>query len=293
MRLAEGTYRVILGSGDSGYPNVTLDHVVVGASGATINYRYQGIRVSGSVAGPSGQPLTAAQVMAYPMVGGPTSAIGSTVGGRYSLLLPVGVYQFAAWSAGYADGIPRITWGDVAVASDTTIDISLTGFPVTATVTFSGGTPMLGAAVFASSISAQAMGRTGPSGTTTLYLPAGDYRIQAGPSSPNIVGSKTVDRSITGADAIGFDFSGRKWSMTIRTASDGAPLTGADASLHDGENGQAIAETDNLGRCEFFVQPGVAYYLNVSWWFDGGFRLATIPNLSSAADTTFDISVTP
>ena len=41
---------------------------------------------------------------------------------------------------------------------------------------------------------------------------------------------------------------------------------------------------------EFFVRSGVEYNLNVLW-LDGTYRLAAIPNLSSAADTTFDISV--
>jgi len=294
LRVSEGVYRVFLGPpSPGGYPHIVLGGIKVGASGATVDYRYAGVRVSGSVVGPNGGFFTTSQVVAQRSAGGEDiGAAASTVAGHYSLLIPAGLYDFSASAGGYVDGVPRITWSNVAVASDTTMDIALTGFLVTVT-TFSSTTPMAGALAAATSSSVQALARTSLGGTATLYLPAGDYTIRVTPSRANIVGPITIARSITADDAVDFDFSGPTWGMTLRRASDGTLLTGATVKLADGGDGYAGAQTDAFGACEFLVRPGVGYTMTVQWYEGNRNVSASIPNLSSVADTTFNLSLTP
>lgn len=295
LRLSEGVYRVYFGPrSPGGYPYVELHGVKVGSSGATIDYRYVGVRVSGTVVGPNGGFFTSSQVAAHRSDGSEdVGAAASTVAGHYSLLIPAGVYDFNASAGGYPDGVPRIAWSDVPVVSDTTIDLALSGFPVTATTMLSGATPMVGASVGATNNSVRAFARTDLGGTATLYLPAGDYAIQATPSRANIVGPLTIVRSITAGDAVDFDFSGPTWGMTLRRASDGTRLTGATVKLADGGDGYASAQTDAFGACEFLVRPSVGYTMTARWYEGDRSVSATVPNLSSAADTTFDLSLTP
>ncbi|HKQ19862.1 MAG TPA: hypothetical protein VJW75_08970, partial [Candidatus Eisenbacteria bacterium] len=119
----------------------------------------------------------------------------------------------------------------------------------------------------------------------------GSYRFAASPVPHNVVGPQTITKQIQADDALAFDFSGPKWTMTIRRALDGTPITGGEAQLRDGEDGYAADETDAFGRCTFLVRPGTGYGLYVTWVEGGSYRSASVPNLFSAADTTFDISV--
>ncbi|HKQ20375.1 MAG TPA: hypothetical protein VJW75_11605, partial [Candidatus Eisenbacteria bacterium] len=151
MKVSEGIYRLNLYPGFSGgaWP-VAFRNVKVGPKGATVDYRYTGFRVTGSVVGPNGDALTNADVGAFALIGTDyVSASSRTVAGRYSLLVPAGVYNFYVASGAYQDGLPRLTSNDVSIASDTTFDFALDGFTVSATFTLMGGTPMIGAGLSA------------------------------------------------------------------------------------------------------------------------------------------------
>lgn len=294
LKVSEGVYRFTLNSSSQGFPNVQLPAIKIGPSGATIDYRFAGVRVSGSIVGPNGEFMTNAGVYASGEIGGSgVYASGRSLNGQYSLLIPPGAYSFLVASDGYEDGLPRVISKSVPVASDTTIDFALAGFAVTAALTLSGAAPMIGGYVYATNDGVYAYGRAGLDGTATLYLPAGDYTIRAVPFPPNVVGPQTITRSIQADDALTFDFSGPEWDVTVRRASNGTPITGASAHLGDGEDGYAYATTDAFGRCAFLVRAGTGYGLSVSWVEGGLYRSATVSNLFSAADTTFDLSVTP
>jgi hypothetical protein len=215
------------------------------------------------------------------------------VQGTYSLLIPAGVYEFQAAPEGYSgDGIPVIRSRGVPVLSDTTIDFALTGFAVTGTFTLSGGTPMIDAYLTATNNDVYASARTGLDGIATLYLPPGSYAIRGAASSPSIVGPIAITKSIVADDALMFDFSGVRWDMTIRRASDNSYVTGAQAVVREAvEPRAAYGVTGPFGQVEFLVRPGTGYDLTVSWIEGGYYRDASVSNLFSAADTTFDISI--
>ena len=294
MKLAEGVYRVRLEPAfGAGYPGVTLNEIKIGASGATIDYRYTGVRVSGSVTGPNATSLPDAIVSTFGLSGGEYFyASGVNTGGSYSMLIPSGVYEFYASSGGYDSGLPQIHSSNVPVASDTTIDFSLTGFAVTATMLVGGGAPMMGAIFQATGSAADAVTRTGLDGTATLYLPAGSYTLRASPYPQNIAGPRTVTRTIQGDDALTFDFSGPRWDVTIRRASDDTALAGAWAFFRDaGHNEGVSVTTDSFGRASCLMRPGTPYDLTIVWPQGNTYGEALFSNLSSAADTTFDFSV--
>lgn len=295
LKLAEGTYRMTLDPDyGTGYPSVSVGGIKVGASGATVDYRYSGVRVTGSVTGLNGASLSGAGVTAYGVSADGSYANALSVAGQYSLLISPGPYEIYAYAGSNPLGLPQIRTGQVSVLADTTIDFALTGFAVTATMTLSGGAPLIGAYLDAQSDEASASASTGLDGTATIYLPAGNYTIRAMPYPRNIVGPRTISQSIQADDNLTFDFSGARWNLTIRRSSDGTPLSGMRAVLREpGGAESAITDTDALGQFAFLVRPGVGYTLDVLSVGGPIYYIATISNLFSAADTTFDISVTP
>ena len=220
-------------------------------------------------------------------------AYARSLHGTYSLLIPAGVYEFQAAPPGYSgEGIPVIRSRGVPVLSDTTIDFALTGFAVTGTFTLSGGTPMIGAYLAASSNDVYASARTGLDGIATLYLPAASYAISGSTPYSSIAGPITLTKSIVADDALTFDFSGVRWAMTVRRASDNSYVTGAQAVVRETEEARAAyGSTNPFGQVEFLVRPGKLYDLTVSWIEGGYYRDASVSNLFSAADTTFDVSL--
>jgi len=297
LKVPEGLYRVRLDPGyevTGGYPFVDIGRVKIGSSGAVINYRYTGVRVTGTITGPNGASLSDATVGTAGVSGGENVyAYARSAQGTYSLLIPAGVYDFQAAPGGYLqEGLPVIRSRGVPVLSDTTIDFALTGFAVTGTFSLSGGTPMIGAYLAATNDDVFAAARTGLDGTATLYLPAGNYEIRGAAPSSSIAGPITIMKSIVADDALTFDFSGVRWDMTIRRASDNSFVTGAGAVVREAaEPRAAYGTTDLFGRVQFLVRPGRAYDLTVSWIEGGYYRDASVSNLFSAADTTFDISI--
>ena len=151
---------------------------------------------------------------------------------------------------------------------------------------------MIDAYLAASNDDVYASAHTGLDGIATLYLPAGSYTIRGSAASSSIAGPITITKSIVADDALTFDFSGVQWDMTIRRASDNSPVTGAGAVVREAvEPRAAYGTTDPFGRVQFLVRPGRAYDLTVSWVENGYYRDASVSNLFSAADTTFDISI--
>ena len=293
LKVPEGIYRVQLEPYYAGgYPAVEMRNVKIGPSGATIDHRYTGVRVSGSIVGLNSSPLSGASIGVSGTSGGQyVSASDQSIGGHYSLLIPAGLYEVFAQSESYDNGLPRIRSGQVPVLSDTTIDFALTGFAVRVTASLPAGAPMIGGFVSASSGLVDAAVRTGLDGAGTLYLPAGNYAIRAHPPTPSIVGPQTVTRLIQADDTVDFAFSGVRWDLTIRRASDGSPLDGVSATVHDtGRNEQASATTNPFGTASCLVRPGTIYDLTIFSW-EGGYYEANFYNLSSAADTTFEFSV--
>lgn len=295
MKLAEGVYRVRLDPAfGTGYTATIVGETIkIGASGATIDYRYSGVRVSGSITGPNSATLPDAVVSTFGLIGSEYYYASSlNTAGSYSMLIPAGVYEFYATAGSFDSGLPQINSSNVTVASDTTINFSLTGFAVTATMTVGGGAPMMGAFFQAAGAAGDAAARTGLDGTATLYLPAGTYTLRALPFPQNIAGPRIVTRSIQGDDALTFDFSGPRWDVMVRRAADSAPLGGASVSFRDaGHNEGVSVSTDPFGRASCLVRAGTPYDLTITWLKGNTFGEALFSNLSSAADTTFDFSV--
>jgi hypothetical protein len=128
-------------------------------------------------------------------------------------------------------------------------------------------------------------------GTATLYLPSGGYSFNAYSYESGIVGPETGYWSISGDASIPVDFPGTRWDVTLRRTSDGAALPFASIIADEiGTFRHASTSSDIYGKFRLFVQPNAGYDLQIG---SPNFGASTIvvPNVSSTADSTFDLYV--
>lgn len=299
---ANGEFRVSLVPGvydiniepayNSGYTGVTLQKTEFGPTKTRLDYTFTGIMISGVVTGPTGALLTGASVNAT-SVGYAYYAWAQTTNGQYRMFVPQDGYTLVA-QYGYNVGIPTRTIPLQLSAADTTIDFALTGNEVRVSVSLEGGAPLQGANIAAhSSVTGiDASNRTGIDGTATLYLPDGDYLYSASPPDLSIVSPVVGHWLISGAGSASITFPGTRWDMTLRRASDNAPLGFANVSANEvGAERYAQTSTDASGHFQFFVRANTGYTFSV--YLSGTNVQLFVPYLSSTADSTFDVVVDP
>jgi hypothetical protein len=124
-----------------------------------------------------------------------------------------------------------------------------------------------------------------------LYLPSGGYSFIAYSPDGSIVGPEDGYWSISGDASIPIDFPGTRWDVTLRRTADNAalPFTSIRA-VEIGSNRSASATSDLLGKCRMFVRPDLGYDLHVISSISG-IPIFVVPNVSSTADSTFDLFV--
>jgi hypothetical protein len=291
IQIPRGPYRVGISAQD-GYPYVVLS-VDVAPGHTSVNYRFGGVRVTGTVSGPADVTIVAGGVTAYPRGFYGQAIRGDLFAGHYSLLMPPGTYEFVASTIGTV-GLPTVI-RTVAVARDTTLDFSLDGELVSGIVRGPGGTPLErirvtahpGLEGFRVAIFSQA------DGTYRMYVPQGAYRFTLEPwdySARYIASREAGAVAITGPRTIDFDMSGPVWNGTVRRASDstavsGYNVTAAELSGRFSWEYWAETTTDAGGTFRLVLAPDRYYTLIVQ---DSA---STSVGTFAATDTTFDLYV--
>jgi hypothetical protein len=222
-------------------------------------------------------------------------ATAAPTNGHYSILVPSGTYNVRVEAMPYESGLPRYSLDASIGIADTTIDFALTGNIVTASVTLRGSTALAGAQVSAQS---QSMGinasmRTDLNGTAVLYLPAATYSIAVSPPLLNIVGPEQTTLTVASDLSLDIDFAVIEWRVTLRRQADNAvlPFLGISAEEQGIVYRYAHTTTDANGAFTIMVRPGVPYLLHVTYLSSGAYTVITVPNVSSAADSTFDLLI--
>jgi hypothetical protein len=289
LELMEGVYRVMI-FGGSGYVVQQIESFEVNGPEETFEFRFSGTRVSGTVSGLGGTPLTGARVEAWQGFFG-NYAAAQTIDGAYEFFLPPGPYGFYATPPGSVRGLPTRNLAVEVGVSDSTLDIPLDGDEVQIQVTLRAATPINTSYVAAYAPGVTANNQTGPDGKTTLYLPKGDYRIQASSGSPQVAGGEMMLRKISGPETITFDFDRVRWDMTLRWSSDSTAITQGTVSAFEVSTfGQAGGSPDPAGRLTLFVSSGLNYRLDMYAQPPGGNAPVTrSAYASSLGDSTFDV----
>lgn len=298
---AQGRFRILIPRGpylvgiraEDGYPYVEIS-VEVAPGHTSVDYRFSGVRVTGTVSGPDNVTIVSGGVTAYPRGFAGRMVHGDLFSGRYSLLLPPGTYEFVASTIGTV-GLPTVA-RTVAIARDTTLDFDLDGELVSGIVRGPGGTPLERIRVtahpgldgFGVAIFSQA------DGTYRMYVPQGAYTFTLEPwdySARYIASREAGSVGITGPRTIDFDMSGPVWNGTVRRASDSTVVSGYGVTaveLRGRYSWEFWAETttDAEGEFRLVLAPQRYYTLFVE-------DSVSMPPVGTfaATDTTFDIYV--
>ena len=288
LTLPAGPYEVFLSP--SGYPYATLPRVQV-AQGSEVNYRYDGVRISGDVTGPAGVALTNVDVWVYRYepYSDPVSAYSRISSGRYSFLVPPGTYALRAQTAGGV-GLPRVEIPSLAIVRDTTVDLSLDGHAVTGTVTGQNGAPLDRILIRASNTTASSEVTTfsKADGSYTMYLPTGVYHLRLSPWDLSYIASREfAPVSITGPATLDFDMSGVEWTGTVKRSSDSTAISASVGAFEVMGVSSAYATTDGSGAFRLIVAPNTYYTLRVS----NSYLVTVVGVFATAADSTFDLYV--
>lgn len=294
VEMPEGIYEVSIDPGfRSGLPRATIPKFKVSRNGDGFQYRYTGTKVSGELTGPGGAALDGASVTAYSssLNGGYIS--GFSVAGHYSILVPPGDYEIYAGSSAI-DGLPRFEVEAAISSVDTVISFALTGRQVTVTTTLGGSTALAGAAVsvISDALGVRASTTTRVDGTGILYLPDGNYSYTVYPPDRAIVGPESGSWPISADAAIAVSFPATRWDITLRRSADNGVISLASVYVVESESHRdAGGVTDVLGRVPLIVRPNVPYDFQIQLQSSKTPKFFTIPNVSSTADSTFDLFV--
>lgn len=293
ISLLEGDYQVRIASGYySGYPDAVIPKFTVNRSKPRLDYKFSGTKISGDVTGLGGTPLTGARI-ACDSGSFETSVSTVSTDGHYSLFVPPGAYYFYVDPPDPNGGMPSLRLQAQVASGDTTMNFSLSGDPVTATATLNG-TPVSGVYLEAHSTASDigASARTSLDGTAVLYLPAGNYYYFAYAPTPNIAGPVQGLLSIPGDTSIPIALPGTKWSITLRRASDNAPIPSVYIRATEILNSAtASASADPLGRFQLGVRPNVGYALEIDYPYPSQAGPFFVPYVASTADSTFDLVI--
>lgn len=287
--LYAGEYNVTVGPVNAnGLGQVTIPGVRITPARPRFDYHYTGALLQGTVAGPGGTPLTGAIIAGYRS--DPHWEVRETgsVNGHYSMLLTPGTWDLTVRAPANPPGLPSLALAPLAVAGDTTVDLSLDGEPVTITVTGPGASAVPGATVSFSGATASGGGTAGSDGTLLAYLPRGDYvGYVTPPSAEAFLAWRKFVASITGPADLHLDLSGTEWTGTVVYAGSGLPATGAPLSAGAvvGPAAYARATVGVGGEFRLVVPPGAIYDLRLGSVDLGWFGAAADSTLAFMADS--------
>jgi hypothetical protein len=291
--LPGATYEVwISAAADSGFLPLHLGDVTLRPPRVDLPLRYAGYRVSGVILVPGGALLGAGEVLVSTDNAGTRSGV---VNGRYTFLLPRGVYRFSVRPQVVGTGIPVVDFTGVGVSADTTIDFSLDGNRIEGTVTGPGGTPMDGAYVNASGFNVNAACQTAADGTYQLYLPSREYRFYVDPGRTYIATRTLGPTLVTAPMTLDIDVSGAEWTGTVRNAAtnQGVPQIQMRAFGQTFSGGSfAAAVTAPDGSFRLVMERGTRYDLAVTP-LDPNAPFVLFPSVLAGNDSTFDILLQP
>jgi hypothetical protein len=224
IHLQNGTYEVwVSGAADSGAMAQHVTNVVLRSPSFGLDLLYAAFRLSGRMIGPGGTVVTNGHIF----VSSSTNTARADIrNGSFTCLLPADTHEIWAHpNEGAYVEFPHVRF-DVAVASDTTMDLSVDGNEVTGTVTGPGGAPLVGAYVSAGAATAYAVCPTASDGTYRIYLPTRVYTFVVNPPPlQSSLGDRTYPNILIDSPrTLDFDLSG-------------PPPTPAQASASGGRNG--------------------------------------------------------
>ncbi len=256
-----------------------------------IDYEFHGFRVSGRLLDPTGNVVPNGEVIATAESPDQSSAGEYFSEGAYSFLLPRGTYSFACRGAEFYSPFTPTTVHSVSIASDTTLDIHLVGFPIEGTVLGMDGAPVESATVDAY----PARTHTDASGRYLLYAPAGPHAMRCFPPQWEILPRLEVV-SFSGPTTVDFNFMGLvHWTGTVRRADNGEslPICYVLASVLGPDNRDALNLASATGDFNLYLSPNLSYELQV--YTSADLQQAPIYDsiFRATADTTFDLRVTP
>jgi hypothetical protein len=303
LQLYPGTYEVVVdlditeSHGDYSVGIVYRDRVTFTSSRTRLDLAIAGHLVTGRVRDPLGADLDSGFVGASapgPYDSGIYTST-SVRAGRFAVFLPAGVYDFAAYSRDYYSGFPWARIEGIPVYADTSIELTMTGDPVTGIVTGPEG-PLVDVLVIASGEIASRV-RTSADGRYRLYVPPASYRffLEPGPANRHILTRVTSLYPVAGPTTMDFHLTGPTWSGWIREEGAGAPLPNrrVSAVMFGDSYGRAATDTtDASGAFTLVLEPGREYSLSVYEPGESDPRF-TIPAVFASADTTFDLVLDP
>jgi hypothetical protein len=212
---------------------------------------------------------------------------------RYRLFLPRGEYRFTATPPPSALGLPTTRTDPIMIAADSTIDLSVTGNPVSGSVLL-GAIPLAGATVLAQSGDVSARDTTRSDGSYTLFLPSGNYSFRVYPGREDLyIMPRSYGASISGPQSIPLDLSGTDWTGTVRSATDSTVVPAVDVRAVDSFSfDSGVSTTDMAGMFHVVLQSGRTFEIQLSST-SSGIIPRQIHGIPAGADSTFDLFVTP
>lgn len=299
FQIAPGSYDVDFESPDgAGLPSYLLDvPVTVASGGGGYHFAYGGYLVSGTITGPDGSVVDSGSVSFTNLNDEPFGYTSQDFhGGISRVWLAAGNYRLFALSRPWPSHFPRVSISSVAVARDTTINLTMSGHKISGRVLGPDGSPQPNVDIVADGDGdAVSITVSDASGDYYQYLPSGNYRWTLYPEAPYryILPRDYPLAAVTGPATIDFDLTGTSWTGTIRDIGSGAPLPGlaVRAQLIDAYSREARCLTDAAGGFRLELESGKDYDIDVGLELYRPFATFRMPR--AGADSTFDLLVDP
>ena len=293
--IPEGSYKILVSPpAFSAYAPILIRSKAIGRDGLRLDFKldFPRIAIRPSIAG--GQPVSAIKANLWSdfSLGFIWDRDLRLAGDQREAFVPPGTYSLHMELSGIGFGYLRQDLWDVPVSADTTIDVAFAGNAVAMHVTGPDAQPLPNAHLYASGSPGTAGAIADATGSATLYLPSGTYRLAVEAPSSEIMGRALSGVSIAGDGSFDFDLSGTAWTGVVRRASDGSPVVGAIVRVNPvvPPYVYAVSTTDANGAFHLVVQSGLYHRVLVFEPVGDAYGLvAYIDSVAAGADSTFDI----
>ena len=293
--IPEGNYTILVSPpAFSAYAPTLVRAKAVGRDGLRLDFKldFPRIAIRPSIVG--GQPVSAIKANLWS-----DFALGfiwdrdlRLAGDQREAFVPPGTYSLHMELSGVGFGYLRQDLWDVPVSADTTIDVAFAGNAVAMHVTGPDGQSLANARLYASGRPGSAAAIADATGSATLYLTSGTYRLAVDAPSSEIMGRALSGVSITGDASFNFDLSGATWTGVVRRMKDGSPVDGAIVRVAPVSPPYvyAVSKTDANGAFHLVVQRGLYHRVGVFEAIGDEYgQAAYIDSVAAGADSTFDI----